>query len=204
MATRSAQVPTGYDAFSMFAPVMMVLPEASSWCNSSDAPTRKSEYGPGFSHISIRSSLVTLSCCIACYTLPQLAERWRHGGVATASLTVSFVPRIKASGAYGLQLCSTYTTDQPILFIDRFGGHRLDRGGHRGGKKGRRGSARGALLSYRGGPRPTVELIGLLRCWQPARPEYGWVSEHGWEIRERVRRVAGAVIVAIDRHGGMY
>jgi len=45
-ATRSAQVPTGYAAFSTFAPTMMEGSDVVDWCRRRDAPTRKSEYGP--------------------------------------------------------------------------------------------------------------------------------------------------------------
>lgn len=39
----SAQAPTGYDAFSMFAPVVITSSE-----DSTAQPTRKFEYGPKF------------------------------------------------------------------------------------------------------------------------------------------------------------
>jgi hypothetical protein len=49
MATRSAQVPTGYEAFSTLAPVMMWWgsPVEEGDLRRSEAPTRKREYGPG-------------------------------------------------------------------------------------------------------------------------------------------------------------
>lgn len=149
MATRSAQVPTGYDAFSTLAPTITWAAEGAvgfEVLSKRDAPTRKSEYGPS-------PDISTQHFYMSSYRAFHTHEHSIASSM-TKSLTISSLARIKALLAQNLQFLRRDTVDQAIFLFDGFSGTEFrylgrGHGGEEKGRERRRGDASRWVLLMR-------------------------------------------------------